>query len=253
MGNEVPKIAVLHEAHKELLLKTEKQFRIAEEHIKAATLIYDNKGGLNMPAVNELRYAGEHLLSGLTANTEAQQGSEFKQALNHCRRASYDAVEISCVSIIENINAFYIAIEDMIATNDIPDYAQKKARVREIKEFLVSHSREDADQYWETVAGYAKELDDLHRLFAEARPEIIKRHTETVQREQARLQREQEQLQRDQERLQRERIRDFWQRTGVIIAAVGSLLFIYVNFIKEPAIPEAAAAQPASRAAVAAP
>ena len=47
----------------------------------------------SIPANNELRYAGKHLLDATTDEGAVDDEASLVSAVNHCRRASYEAVE----------------------------------------------------------------------------------------------------------------------------------------------------------------
>ena len=68
-------------------------YRRAERHIKQVELC---QAELPFGAINELRYAGHHLLKRLVAqesgNSERAE-QEFQDAEDHCNRAMYEASE----------------------------------------------------------------------------------------------------------------------------------------------------------------
>ena len=49
-------------------------------------------GGYPVAAINELRYAGHHVLEASQADDEAEVEDHIASARNHCRRAVNDAV-----------------------------------------------------------------------------------------------------------------------------------------------------------------
>ena len=72
----------------------------AEESIKR----YERIGLDNLvPAINELRYAGQHLLASATAKDEAERDKHLLRAERHCERARYDARECTIVALLEGI------------------------------------------------------------------------------------------------------------------------------------------------------
>ncbi len=56
-----------------------------------------------MPAVNELRYAGQHLLMAETSENEDEREKHLSRAERHCERARYDAKESTIVALLEGI------------------------------------------------------------------------------------------------------------------------------------------------------
>lgn len=79
-----------------------KRFSEAEEAIKR----YERIGLDNLvSAVNELRYAGDHLLVADTAEDAAVRETALLRAERHCIRARYDAIESTIVALLEQIAA----------------------------------------------------------------------------------------------------------------------------------------------------
>ena len=56
-----------------------------------------------IPAINELRYAGYHLVQFLKDN---DRNGSLEKAKNHCKRAIYDASECGIVYCLERIDQF---------------------------------------------------------------------------------------------------------------------------------------------------
>jgi hypothetical protein len=59
-------------------------FSRAEEEIKK---VEDLAGEVAIPAINELRYAGYHVLQALSGNSSEDQDEQFRRAKRHCERA----------------------------------------------------------------------------------------------------------------------------------------------------------------------
>lgn len=75
------------------------------------------------PALNELRYAGHHLLAAENApDTETRKRHETR-AIGHCERAKYDAKEATIIVLLEcvaDLHAMGISADEMRAF--IPDW-----------------------------------------------------------------------------------------------------------------------------------
>ena len=71
-----------------------KLYEEAEEALKR----YERISLANLaPALNELRYAGHHLLEADGAGNEADKSQQLTRAKAHCERARYDAKEATMV------------------------------------------------------------------------------------------------------------------------------------------------------------
>ena len=55
------------------------------------------------PALNELRYAGHHILETVNANDDAERQGHELRAAEHCERARFDAKEATIVTLLECI------------------------------------------------------------------------------------------------------------------------------------------------------
>lgn len=84
------------------IIEVKKRFADAEAAIKR----YERIGLDNVvSAVNELRYAGEHILTAETATDPEACEAALLRAERHCIRAKYDAVESTIVTLLEQIAA----------------------------------------------------------------------------------------------------------------------------------------------------
>ena len=78
------------------------EFRKAEATLKVQELeLFDR--GLLMPAVNQLRYAGSHLIRTLDSSDQSKIESNLRQAIAHCQRATFDSLEVQVRYYLEHI------------------------------------------------------------------------------------------------------------------------------------------------------
>jgi len=59
-----------------------------------------------VPSINELRYAGKHLLDAITAETDAVRDEHLTKAERHCFRAKFDAKESIIITLLEFLADF---------------------------------------------------------------------------------------------------------------------------------------------------
>ena len=75
------------------------------------------------PALNELRYAGHHLLEAEGAANDEDRAQHLTRAAAHCERAEYDAKEATIISLLEcvaDLRALGISADEM--RQFIPDW-----------------------------------------------------------------------------------------------------------------------------------
>ena len=68
------------------------------------------------PALNELRYAGHHVLAAGSTGDEEEAALHLTRAKAHCERAKYDATEATIISLLEcvaDLRAMGISADEM--------------------------------------------------------------------------------------------------------------------------------------------
>lgn len=70
--------------------------------------------GADLAAVNELRYAGNHILRSLTTTDSSKRSEELDKAQRHCERAVYDAYDSAIYFHLSRFNQFRDRYADMV-------------------------------------------------------------------------------------------------------------------------------------------
>lgn len=171
-----------------LLLSTVKTeifdlFSRAEQTIK----LVENLGeGLTFPAVNQLRYAGQHLLKSDCADNENSKEEHLKKAKYHCQRAIYDASEIGVIHYLEEIRIFQDDYKQVVVTDIVLNYSDTLKKAKKAREFILKNhnkkanneSNEDInkmDSEYEECAKLLKELEEFVDSLTIMRPELNKK------------------------------------------------------------------------------
>jgi superfamily II DNA or RNA helicase len=97
-------------------LKT--HYKIADEFCREVQAFSEEAG---IPAMNELRYAGYHLLQALTDDSESS-AEQMTKAINHCKRAAYEASEAGIITCLERINVFKQDYKAIIISETVQDW-----------------------------------------------------------------------------------------------------------------------------------
>jgi DNA repair exonuclease SbcCD ATPase subunit len=148
------------------------EFRQAENLLKTAE--WDDLR-LDIPTINELRYAGYHLINALETSDLREQLQEFEKGVHHCRRASYDAIELGLINELEQVMDFENDYRLVPVPNVLPDYVQLMERVEEIKEKLGQNEKApDRKTYYEEAESHLKELKKITRKLKVSRTELNK-------------------------------------------------------------------------------
>ena len=79
-----------------------KFYTFAESRLKENELLH---GEIRIVVINELRYAGSHIIKSLSCNDDIEKENQLESAIKHCKRAIYDSYEISILNLLESIKS----------------------------------------------------------------------------------------------------------------------------------------------------
>ena len=126
-----------------------------------------------IPAINELRYAGHHVLNSFGEGGTVDE-EELRKAKGHCERAMYEAAEAGIMFYLESINAFKMEYKDLVVSEVIPDYYKHLARAQKAVDVIVA-GRTDRQGVVEQVEEYMVEfraVRDIVGIFDAAREDL---------------------------------------------------------------------------------
>jgi len=145
-------------------------YNLAEQHIK----LVEHHEGLAFPPVNELRYAGQHLCRALVETDDGVKEKHYQDVLGHCRRASYDALEILLSYYLEKCIKFQDDYRQVIITDVLQSYLDDRKVLNEIKQKSMSRDRENRGQYFAEVQQDGEIICSISERWENARPELNK-------------------------------------------------------------------------------
>lgn len=137
-----------------------KRYFEAESCIKHYEL---EESELIIPAINQLRYAGHHYAKSIALEEDEQKRSQLKKAINHCKRACYDAKEAILMASLEQIDNFFNEFETSeFLEQELPEYREiwsssinAKEKIQEIRRDLY----EDRDSMFELLDPFINKLN----------------------------------------------------------------------------------------------
>lgn len=157
-------------------------FTYAESKIKQIERL--NGDGISIPSINQLRYAGQHILTSLIIDDESTKEDNIYEAIDHCKRATYDALEIGLLYYLSEINSFKEDYKYITVTDVIPDYIEKLKNVREAKSFIeinnrssIDNSIDGMDKRYEEIAKHFNNLEGIYSDLDLSRDELSKKIT----------------------------------------------------------------------------
>jgi hypothetical protein len=120
------------------------------------------------PSVNELRYAGRHLLQYLIGKKD----DDYDESKAHISRAIYDARDMLLLLYYDKIKEFEKSYKSVSISNSIANWIQVRARLNKIKTLSAdpefkNKNREEFDKTY-------NEVKDIWALMDAAVPELDK-------------------------------------------------------------------------------
>lgn len=143
--------------HKHLLLVYKK----AEDLLHSLGI--ETGEGIDTTAVNELRYAGRHVLNGLNATDPEEREREFRRAEDHCERALYEAYDNAIFFYFRSFDQFKTDYARIPITETVPDFIDIETSMLEARKFLETARREE-----EKREAYYEQAMDQHETVSKA-------------------------------------------------------------------------------------
>ena len=159
--------------------------RLYEKADSFAREIGEVRGEVQIPAINELRYAGHHLLQSIDDDGVINIES-LRKAKSHCERAMYEAAEAGIMFCLDSIKDFRRDYSDVVISDVIKEYPQRLARVQQTLD-LVIMGRSDRASVETHVDAYMEEFRvarDTLRLFDASRDDLNVKRRQQVREHQ---------------------------------------------------------------------
>ena len=107
-----------------------------EEADRFAREIGEFRSDVSIPAHNELRYAGHHVLQAIGDSGEID-GDQIQKAKNHCERAMYEAAEAGITYALDWMDKFDFDYRDIVIVEVVTDYAGMRQAAYDAQDLLV--------------------------------------------------------------------------------------------------------------------
>lgn len=157
--------------YKSIIDNIEKNFKDAESKIKSAELLDQT---ISIPSINELRYAGHHILRATQLKEEDEILEELDKANRHTKRSFYDAVEASILyklQKIENFDKEYKLIPETITVID--NYNYKLSQVSDIVQEIEDINIDSRDEKYKIIEDHYKTIKEINNEFQMSIPTIV--------------------------------------------------------------------------------
>jgi hypothetical protein len=136
-----------------------------------------------VPAINELRNAGKHLIDALTDDGAVRSQDDLAAGTAHCRRACYEAYEAGILAGMEIIEKFKSDYATVTVGDVIPDYTDilYKAQAAQKSVEVGRHPEFDRTQDHATRMAAFRELRACAERLMIGREEMNKKVDRAVQ------------------------------------------------------------------------
>ncbi|MGB0696874.1 MAG: hypothetical protein ACPGOY_14575 [Rhodospirillaceae bacterium] len=165
---------------KERILALKSLFSKAEAAIHEAEGLHED---VIIPSINQLRYAGYHLLIALTDDEQIEV--QMTKAENHCQRAVFDANDSILNYLLANIAQFRRDYRLIALGPHFPEYKEAFRIEREAQEFLkkAKQNQKSREKFYAESQDMVNKLIQAHNAMEESREELnkeLKRHNRDV-------------------------------------------------------------------------
>lgn len=121
-----------------------------------------------IPALNELRYAGHHVIQAIDHNDRrVVDADKLRSARSHCRRAMYEASEAGIMFAASAVLSVHAAYPNIVISEVVRDYHEFRVRAKRAQD-LVNRGRADrasvldhTHAYMEAFRGLREAVDVL--------------------------------------------------------------------------------------------
>ena len=156
----------------DLINNIKTKVEIAENHVNHLESMVDAgsvPAGLDIPSINELRYALNHLLRYLTG-----EAAGAVDALKHVHRAIYDCYETESLYQFHDFSAFEVANQDIQMRDVFPKYLDWAREFTELQNFIKDTPRDNRQNYYCELEVLLKKIRPFSSEVRGVRQEILK-------------------------------------------------------------------------------
>ncbi|MCY4595136.1 MAG: hypothetical protein OXC19_10105 [Bryobacterales bacterium] len=160
------------------------QYDTAESFIKA---VEARQSGVSLPAVNQLRYAGHHLLRGLANENDEVYEKGLNDAVDHCQRAMYEASEAGIIYYLDLLKAFGEDYSEIPLGDAAPVHMRAKKLAGEVVNTLSQGrlNRESAEHQASEYMGMFEKLSEVVEdleLHRDELDKVLRSHAQEARR-----------------------------------------------------------------------
>jgi hypothetical protein len=181
--------------------------------------------GVIIPAINQLRYAGQHLVEACVLNEPSGQAAEITKAQGHCKRAIYDASEASVLITKKQFENYREEFKEIVIGDVVKDYSLHLVAHGNLKKVIgEKRAGVSKEEHYENIYALSQKmviaLDDMEAHEEELKKVRLKHRKEERANEQ--------EARRGETNIKLTKTRIYIAICSLIVAIVGGVsVFIY--------------------------
>lgn len=158
---------------KAALKAVESLWKDAESRLKRTEVVQQE---VCVAAINQLRYAGYHLIAAFSADDTKIFGEQLSKCQVHCERASYDAIEAEVLVYLEAVRGFKEDYKTVsISVPNFDYFAVRKLALKATRDISEARSEgESRGEFYQRLDTTCKKLGDAIIILDDVREELNK-------------------------------------------------------------------------------
>lgn len=154
----------------DVLRSVKERYQEAEDAIKIVE--HTHNKGMITPAINELRYAGNHILKALSSESHESQTEDLIRAERHCQRAIYDAIEVGALDCFAVFDVFQDDYKLFEVSEVCPEYNETLDMVDSVRNFVRDAQKSQKEDFYKELQKKYQPLKEAVDRLDRRRPQI---------------------------------------------------------------------------------
>jgi len=144
---------------------------------------YDNFiRGTYIPAINDLRYAGRHILEAIDSSNPSKIKENLDEAIDHCNRAIYDAYEIGILLFSNQFKIISDNFKHLNLSTELNFWIELQKILIDSSNYINTTNKSTmAKEKFTTVESFYNELKDYYDKFLLNKETLISSENKKVQ------------------------------------------------------------------------
>lgn len=130
--------------------------------------------GIIIPAINELRYSGQHIVRVFNSTDIDEALQSIEEASRHARRSIYDTFDALLIFYIEKCKMFKDDYKNVAITSVNNNYLAESKELKAIIEQIAAEDRTHKENYFKIKEEQVKKVKQIYENWENSREELNK-------------------------------------------------------------------------------